>query len=680
MNGSNDKSQDTKPFSESTLKEFIENHSNAKLQEILGGTKQEWKVTELGDGNLNLVYIITGPKGSLCVKQSLPYIRKFPDFPLSKSRIYFEYHALDNIQKCCPNYTPKLFSYDESESAMVMEYLTPHVILRKGLMKGTKYPHLSEHLSTALAQYLFFTSDFGISAAKKTSLTEQFADNFFMCKLTEDVIFSDPYLENGFFPNNVSDQCKKAHQVLLRDTELKLAVCILKGKFLSNSEALIHGDLHTGSIMVTNEETKIIDAEFGFCGPMGFDIGLLIANLFLSYFSKVADQESYCEYLLQTIKEIWIKFKQKFTVLWQKRNDKILQEGKERKTEGDVYPAGMLNSEQGASIFFPTLFKDTIGYAGVEMIRRCVGIAHVEDLEEIKDPETKAFCEYACIRFARYLICECDNLTQMLEFAPRAKISATLCNQMDTLLMPSALVLVSQYSSEKQKMQSKLSRNIGINKSSAFSLACISDLMSRFASFKTDDELLHRILLHSQDDNADHFQTLVQKEVTQKISKHWHFEKMEAIQESSQFNLLKQLTTTLGSLRSRGYGTVIFVTIDCPELTISSVKKALQTAAKGSAYISPTNNGGYAFIGVPKHAPLSIFEGVPWGKSSTCLSQFSAFQHSKIKPLFGDTFTEFNTLDDLRNLNGRISENEKKEGSALVNFFKKSQIVPKKVN
>jgi len=44
--------------------------------------------------------------------------------------------------------------------------------------------------------------------------------------------------------------------------------------------------LHTGSVMVTEQDTRVIDPEFSMFGPMGFDIGAFIANLFLSYFSQ----------------------------------------------------------------------------------------------------------------------------------------------------------------------------------------------------------------------------------------------------------------------------------------------------------------------------------------------------------------------------------------------------------
>ena len=53
------------------------------------------------------------------------------------------------------------------------------------------------------------------------------------------------------------------------------------------SEAFLHGDLHTGSLMCTTESTLVIDPEFAFAGPMGFDVGSFLANLMFSFFAQV---------------------------------------------------------------------------------------------------------------------------------------------------------------------------------------------------------------------------------------------------------------------------------------------------------------------------------------------------------------------------------------------------------
>jgi len=61
----------------------------------LGGAPAEWRVREVGDGNLNLVFIVEGPAGGLVVKQALPYVRLVGEsWPLPLERSWFEYNAL----------------------------------------------------------------------------------------------------------------------------------------------------------------------------------------------------------------------------------------------------------------------------------------------------------------------------------------------------------------------------------------------------------------------------------------------------------------------------------------------------------------------------------------------------------------------------------------------------------
>ena len=44
-----------------------------------------WRqVREVGDGNINFVYVVEGPAGGLVLKQGLPYIRIARDWPLTQ--------------------------------------------------------------------------------------------------------------------------------------------------------------------------------------------------------------------------------------------------------------------------------------------------------------------------------------------------------------------------------------------------------------------------------------------------------------------------------------------------------------------------------------------------------------------------------------------------------------------
>ena len=87
------------------------------------------------------------------------------------------------------------------------------------------------------------------------------------------------------------------------DLDLHAAVSRLKLKFLNAPEALIHGDLHTGSIMVTEDSTVVIDPEFAFYGPMGFDIGAVIANLLMAYLASAGHEKSPGQ---RRLFEIWL--------------------------------------------------------------------------------------------------------------------------------------------------------------------------------------------------------------------------------------------------------------------------------------------------------------------------------------------------------------------------------------
>ena len=66
---------------------------------------------------------------------------------------------------------------------------------------------------------------------------------------------------------------------------VKIAMCH-QALFIERQQALLHGDLHTGSFMVTEETTYAIDAEFAYYGPMAFDVCKMIANLLIAFFAS----------------------------------------------------------------------------------------------------------------------------------------------------------------------------------------------------------------------------------------------------------------------------------------------------------------------------------------------------------------------------------------------------------
>ena len=111
------------------------------LTERLGGSASSWTVKEVGDGNLNLVFLVDGPTGSICVKQALPYMRLVGEgWPLPLSRSFFEHEALVEQARHTPSLVPAVHHYDRELALIAMERLSPHIIMRKGLIAGTRYP------------------------------------------------------------------------------------------------------------------------------------------------------------------------------------------------------------------------------------------------------------------------------------------------------------------------------------------------------------------------------------------------------------------------------------------------------------------------------------------------------------------------------------------------------------
>ena len=80
------------------------------LTSRLGDDVGVWQVEEIGDGNLNLVFLVRGAKGTAIVKQALPYIRLVGDsWPLPLSRAFFEYNALTRQAERDPGSVPEIF-------------------------------------------------------------------------------------------------------------------------------------------------------------------------------------------------------------------------------------------------------------------------------------------------------------------------------------------------------------------------------------------------------------------------------------------------------------------------------------------------------------------------------------------------------------------------------------------
>lgn len=390
---------------EADLRDYLAGLSD--VADRLGGSPASWSISEVGDGNLNLVFIVKGRSGGIAVKQALPYVRLVGEsWPLPLSRSHYEHLSLTHQARLAPGLVPAVLHQNDALALVVMELLEPHIIMRKGLVAGTIYPRFVDDITTFMARTLFLSSDLAVPAAEKKEGIAAFAGNHALCKITEDLIFTDPYriAEQNRWTEPWLDATAAAFR---DDLELHVAISRLKLKFLNAPEALIHGDLHTGSIMVTERETKVIDPEFAFYGPMGFDVGAVIANLLMAYLASSGherspgDRRDFEAWVLLTVDQVWTEFARKFLELWR------------RERRGDAYPTSLFEGEAGAARLeaerqrtMERLFEDTVGFAAAKIVRRILGLAHNIDFELIEDPKRRAVCEARSLRLARAMMVE----------------------------------------------------------------------------------------------------------------------------------------------------------------------------------------------------------------------------------------------------------------------------------
>jgi 5-methylthioribose kinase len=359
------------------------------------------KCNEIGDGNLNLVFHIKDEvnQKSIIIKQALPYAKVVGEsWPLTLQRNKIEASALKVAANFVPELVPEVYFTDEELAITVMEDLSHLEIARKGLIEGKQYPHLSKHIGTYMAKTLFHTSDFALDPKVKKEKVKEFI-NPELCKITEDLVFTDPFFDHE--TNNFEEDLVANVNDLWNQNELKLEVAKLKKRFLTNADALLHGDLHTGSIFAGEDETKVIDPEFAFYGPIGFDIGQFIANLLLNAISiELKKRESLYDHVSTT----WNVFTNQFSSLWETESVEIY-------TKVPGYLEFTLQE----------ILEDTVGFAGCELIRRTIGLAHVADLDGIVDQGKRIQAKKNALLLGQTLIMNRKNIDSIHDLLQRVR-------------------------------------------------------------------------------------------------------------------------------------------------------------------------------------------------------------------------------------------------------------------
>ena len=317
-------------------------------------------VEEIDEGNLNRVFRVRSESSSIIVKQALPYLKVAGrSWPLTRHRARTENDAMTVHGALAPGLVTPVLHYSEPMSALVFEDLHDHETWRDALIAGRDVPGTAADLGRYCAQVLLGTSDALLPSAKRKELRRRFQYSE-LCLVTEDLVFTAPYADSA--SNRFDPEIVELARSLRSDRALRSAAAQLRFAFKTRDEALVHGDLHTGSVLVRDGDTRVIDLEFAFFGPIAFDPGLLLANLAFSRIAHAASGEvEICARVDRAAAEFWSALAEECRRLWRP-------------------------TEPWLARFLGSLIADAARFAGMEMIRRVVGLAHVKDIDSLPQP------------------------------------------------------------------------------------------------------------------------------------------------------------------------------------------------------------------------------------------------------------------------------------------------------
>lgn len=374
----------------------------------------ELSCTEIGDGNLNYVFRVIDGKSdkSLIVKQAGDTARISDEFKLSTNRIRIESNVLKLEGELAPGLVPDVYLFDDVMNCCVMEDLSDHTILRTALNEGRIFPKLADDLTTFMVNTLLLTSDVVMEHKAKKALVQDYI-NPELCEISEDLVYSEPFTDhnsrNDLFPANK----EWIEENIYGDDKLRFEAAKLKFAFMTNAQALVHGDLHSGSVFVKEDSTKVIDPEFAFYGPMGYDVGNVVANLMFAWSRAHVTNadEKYVSWVEGSIKDTVNLFAEKFLASW-----------KDNVTD-------IMAKEQGFDRWYlDSVLQDTASVTGMEMTRRIAGLAKVKDLTTIADEKQRVTAERICLSAAKQFILNSVDYKTGEQFLQVLKDSASSHN------------------------------------------------------------------------------------------------------------------------------------------------------------------------------------------------------------------------------------------------------------
>jgi 5-methylthioribose kinase len=242
------------------------------------------EVVSAGEGNMNVVLRITTDQRSFILKQSRPYVQKYPDIPAPIERIDVEaqfYHALSKSD--VSQHLPSVMNYAPQEYLLMLSDLG-------AIVDMTSIYHAREIKDSYVEQLVRIAHQ-----CHQSQDVAGFPENMELRKLNHQHIFLLPFDgDNGFSLDDVQVGLQELAKPYQGNIALKSVIAEMGEHYLSQGDALVHGDYYPGSWMRSDEELYVLDPEFAHLGQAEFDLGVMTAHLIMAthdidYRSKVIE-------------------------------------------------------------------------------------------------------------------------------------------------------------------------------------------------------------------------------------------------------------------------------------------------------------------------------------------------------------------------------------------------------
>lgn len=228
---------------------------------------ERFKSSEIaGQGNMNCILRIKTNRRTFILKQSRPWVEKYPHIaaPFDRALMEAEFYRLVAGTPAA-TFMPTLQRFDEDSRILCLDDLGTNGDC-SDLYAGT--PLLPREESQLYRFLSLLHSSSGVLPNRDMRALNHFH------------IFVFPFdSQNNFDLDLITPGLQTASNSIKGNTKLRTRITELGRIYLSDGNHLLHGDFFPGSWLRVESGIKVIDPEFGFIGPREFDLGVFSAHL-----------------------------------------------------------------------------------------------------------------------------------------------------------------------------------------------------------------------------------------------------------------------------------------------------------------------------------------------------------------------------------------------------------------